>query len=290
MGQFNSIEELKNDATIRNLIKESINAIFDMQEEYHENIKEVTNVNTSATMVGDNTVTSGGGVMIGSGKNGITINQNTNLETVMKTMYFGNFLSKRKEPIVQLVSSDMMNMSSKDNSEEEMPNWYDPVYVMGMLGIPVKSAEFDFENKGIKYVVDHGEAKEQVDEANIKEYERMNEEQEEHKKHNEKYAVLREKLLGLKDKLKQLNKEYEALLNDGKGTVKGSDIGAKTNEIQIAQQNLDKDVVDLQNNELVKKAMNEIYDEYGNLTLDETGAEILNKILLNNTIYLETIN
>lgn len=255
MGGYNSIEELKNDENIRNLIKEAINSVYEMQYEYHENVKEVTKIDVGSDVIGTNEVNSGGGVMIGSGKDGIKIKQSTNLQTEMQTMYYGNFLSKNDNPIVQLVSSDMVNMTEKDNSNKEMPNFYDPVYVMTMLGFNVKFAEFDFENNRIKYEIDLGPASDQIKEQNIQEYERMNDVQNEHKEHNKKYEVKRKYLLEIKDKLKELNEEYQKLMGGGKGKIKGSDVVGLQGEISIAQQNVDKDVVDLQNNKVVKEIL-----------------------------------
>lgn len=287
MGGYSSIEDLKNDENIRNLIKESINSIYDMQNEYHKSVKEVTKINVTSDVIGSNEVNSGGGVMIGSGKDGINISQSTNLQTEMQTMYYGNFLSKNDEPIVQLVSSDLLNMTQKDNSENEMPNFYDPVYIMSLLGFNVKYAEFDFENNRIKYIVDYGEVKDQIDEQNIQEYEKMNEEQNEHKKHNEKYKVRRKYLLNIQDKLKEINKKYNNLLVGGKGTVKSSDLTVVQSEISIAQQNVDKDIMDLQNNKVVKEKQEKKYND-GNIPLDSKIEKKLNTVL-NDKIFKENV-
>ena len=40
MGGYSSIEDLKNDANIRDLIKEAINSVYEMQEQYKESVKE----------------------------------------------------------------------------------------------------------------------------------------------------------------------------------------------------------------------------------------------------------
>lgn len=288
MGGYGSIEDLKSDENIRNLIKESINSIYDMQKEYHESVKEVTKINVGSDVIGSNEVNSGGGVMIGSGKGGINISQSTNLQTEMQTMYYGNFLSNNDEPIVQLVSSDLLNMTQKDNAEKEMPNFYDPVYIMSLLGFNVKFAEFDFENDRIKYIVDYGDAKDQIDEQNIQEYEKMNEEQKAHKNHNEKYELKRKYLLEIQDKLKEANKKYNDLLtNGGKGTVKSSDLTAVQSEILIAQQNVDKDIVDLQNNKVVNKKQKEKYEDR-DIRLDPKVEEKLNTVL-NDKIFKENV-
>ena len=175
MGGYSSIEDLKNDATIRDLIKEAINSVYEMQEQYKESVKEVTKIDVDSDVIGTNDVNSGGGVMIGKGDKGITISQSTNLQTEMQTMYYGNFLSNNDEPIVQFVSLDMLDVTKKDNSESEMPNFYDPVYVMTSLGYNVSYAEFDFENNRIKYSIDYGGAKDQMNEQSIEEFEKMNE-------------------------------------------------------------------------------------------------------------------
>lgn len=164
MGAYNSIEEMRNDPSLRKLIKESINRIYDMQDEYYENVKEVKRVNVSSQVIGSNEVDSGGGVMIGKGEKGVVISQRTNLQTEIQTMYYGNFLStsgESDEPtehnsIIQLISSDMLGMTAKDNSDKEMPNFYDAMFVMKeMLGYGenVVKAEFDFDNEGVRYVV-----------------------------------------------------------------------------------------------------------------------------------------
>lgn len=288
MGGYSSIEALKSDENIRNLIKESINSIYEMQDEYHESVKEVTKIDVDSDVIGSNEVNSGGGVMIGSGKDGINISQSTNLQTEMQTMYYGNFLSKNDEPIVQLVSSDLLNMTQKDNAEKEMPNFYDPVYIMTLLGFNVKFAEFDFENNRIKYIVDYSDVKDQINEQNIQEYERMNEEQNEHKKHNEKYKVRRKYLLDLQDKLKEVNEKYNDLLvNGGKGAVKSSDLTAVQSEISIAQQNVDKGIVDLQNNKVVNEKLKEKYED-GDIPLDSKVEEKLNAVL-SNKIFKENV-
>lgn len=287
MGGYNSIEELKNDENIRNLIKESINSIYDMQNEYHENVKEVTKIDVDSDVIGTNEVNSGGGVMIGSGNDGINISQSTNLQTEMQTMYYGNFLSKNDEPIVQLVSSDLLNITQKDNSENEMPNFYDPIYIMTLLGFNVKYAEFDFENDRIKYIIDYGSAKNQIDEQTVQEYEKMNDEQNEHKNHNEKYKVKRKYLLDIQDKLNETNEKYNGLLDEGKGSVKGSDLTAIRGKISIAQQNVNKDMIDLQNNKAVKEKQEEKYGS-SNIPLDSKVKEKLN-IVLNNEIFKENV-
>lgn len=165
MGAYNSIEEMKNDPSLRKLIKESINRIYDMQDEYYENVKEVKRVNVSSQVIGSNEVDSGSGVMIGKGEKGVWISQRTNLQTEIQTMYYGNFLSRsgggsdgenNYNSIIQLISSDMLGMSVKDNSDKEMPNFYDAMYVMRVLlgyGESVVKAEFDFDNDGVRYVV-----------------------------------------------------------------------------------------------------------------------------------------
>ena len=287
MGGYSSIEDLKNDATIRDLIKEAINSVYEMQEQYKESVKEVTKIDVDSDVIGTNDVSSGGGVMIGKGDKGITISQSTNLQTEMQTMYYGNFLSNNDEPIVQFVSLDMLDVTKKDNSESEMPNFYDPVYVMTSLGYNVSYAEFDFENNRIKYSIDYGEAKDQMDEQSIEEFEKMNEIQVENKSHNEKYKVQRKHLLEVQEKLEKVKEEYNKLFEKGEGAVKGTDILSVESEISFAQQNVDKDVTDLQSNYLVKKKIKK-KTENNDIKLDPKVEEKLN-LVKENAIYKDNI-
>ena len=117
MGGYSSIEDLKNDSNIRSIIEKSINTIYEMQNNYHENIREVKYIDTSSSVIGDNTVDSGGGVIIGTGDDGVVITQTTNIQTVMQTMYYANFLSKNTEPIVSLRTSEFLNMTDKNNMD-----------------------------------------------------------------------------------------------------------------------------------------------------------------------------
>lgn len=206
MGGFNSIEELKGSEEIRNLIKESINSVYEMQEEYHKNIKEVKSVDVSSEVIGNNVVNSGNGVMIGKG-DGINISQNINLETELQTVYYANFLSRTKEPVVSMISLDMVNVDTKDNSEAEMPNYYDPEYVMNMLGFNVESAEFDFDNDRIKYKVNYGGLADTVKTDAIKAYNEANAENANNKLINEKNESKRDYYLDLEEKQKALTLE-----------------------------------------------------------------------------------
>lgn len=282
MGGYSSIEDLKSDENIRNLIKESINSIYDMQNEYHESVKEVTKIDVNSDVIGSNEVNSGGGVMIGSGKDDINISQSTNLQTEMQTMYYGNFLSKNDEPIVQLVSSDLLNITQKDNAEKEMPNFYDPVYIMTSLGFNVKFAEFDFENNRIKYIIDYGEAKDQIDEQNIQEYERMNNEQKVRKKMNEesgeeKYAyyetepITRDLINKIDEDIAQKNRlmnEHDEIDPNFKTLKnKSSDL---FNAYIFSTQDADYDMVQIQNNKAYQNNIQKLSEELNDGKYDES--------------------
>ena len=49
MGNYSSIEELKNDPALEKMIHEAIDSIFRMEEQYHEEVKEVTRKKVTAT-------------------------------------------------------------------------------------------------------------------------------------------------------------------------------------------------------------------------------------------------
>ena len=152
MGNFSSIEELKNSTEIRELIKKGISNVYEMQREYDENVSEVKTIDAKYKQIGTNNVDSGGGVVIGSGKDGIKIKQNTNIQTEAKTLYFGNYIANGSDgnPITELASAEMLEMTKKDNSDEIMPNFYDAKYILGLLGINgVKDAHFVFIDDSI---------------------------------------------------------------------------------------------------------------------------------------------
>ena len=213
MGHFNSIEELRSSPIVQELLKDSVDVVYDMQRKYKENILKVTKVDVGSSTIGSNSVSSGGGVIIGSG-GGITINQSTNLETEVKTMYFGNYLSKSDNPVIQFVSSDMCEMTKEDNSESIMPDFYDPMVVMSMLGYNVTDAKFDFDNDRILYQIDYGESLDTIIADYIKQYELAQSKNEANRKHNEDYADDREKYLQMKKDLKKVMYEYEKYVKE----------------------------------------------------------------------------
>ena len=283
MGGYASIEELKNDSNIRSIIEKSINTIYEMQNNYHENIREVKYTDVSSSVIGDNTVDSGGGVIIGTGDDGVVITQTTNIQTEMQTMYYANFLSKNTEPIVSLISSEFLNMTDKNNMDEVMPNFYDPVFIMNMIGYNVSEAYFDFDNDVIKYKIDYGEVKEQIDDSNKTEYERMNNEQKQRLEHNEKYKETYNEAQRLNDELNKLISQYKELLQSYESSIELIEL---QNKLQVAKLNLNKAYTDLSNDYIVQHTLRRMdSDKY----FDDT-CKRLWKSIKNNKIYVENID
>ena len=177
MGNFNSIEELKNSAEIRELIKKGISNVYEMQKEYDENVSEVKMIDAKYKQIGTNNVDSGGGVVIGSGNDGIKIKQNTNIQTEVKTLYFGNYIANEsnENPVTKLASAEMLEMTKKDNSDKVMPNFYDAKYVLKLLGIGsdggIEDAHFVFDGTGdggyIEYKLNENEITNEIDKQRL---------------------------------------------------------------------------------------------------------------------------
>lgn len=150
MGNYTSIEQLKADGTLRNRIKQAINAVYDIQKEYKSTTKYVTNVSVRSEVISTNKTTSGKGVMIGVSQEDaerINILQKSNAVTIVKTAHIGNYLSRVKDPIVQIITSDMMGLGEEDALETEAIDFYKPKEVLEMLGIEVDDAAYDFKSK-----------------------------------------------------------------------------------------------------------------------------------------------
>lgn len=149
MGNYTSIEELKNSPELDSLIHSAIDTIFAMEHDYHNEVKEVKRVNVSAIQSGKNEIK---GFMIAGPGTTIKLSQTAILDTVMKTSYYANMLSSTNGDVeVKLIAADMLNMTENDNCEKQMPDYSNAKSVMGMLGFDVESAEFDFEGKVVNY-------------------------------------------------------------------------------------------------------------------------------------------
>lgn len=151
MGSYNSIDDLQNDPELERMIREAIDSIFTMEDRYHEEVKEVSKQSVTSTQAASNNIK--GMIVAGPGTT-IALKQSNKLETIMKTSYYSNILSASNgKPEVKLIASDMLKITSKNNADKEMPNFYDPTYIMNSLGYDVSAAEFDFDSQVIRYKI-----------------------------------------------------------------------------------------------------------------------------------------
>lgn len=255
MGNINSMEELKNSEEIKNLVKESIKTIYSMQNEYKSKIESEVMINVKSDNIGSNNVSSGGGVMIGKGDKGINIKQIGNVQTEMQTVYYSNFLSKSgKSPIVKLICSDMLEMTDKDNFDEEMPNFYDPIYIMTMLGFNVKNAEFDFDKGVIRYEI-NDETKNNLKNDNMNDsrfndlIQEMSLDELYEKLTNGYMGKISEKVVNVKEKIRNL-----------KNNIERSTYNYASNRIVVKNATLE-DVDVIQKNESIQK----MFDDFDKL-------------------------
>lgn len=214
-GNYSSIEELKYDANLRERIKEAIQGTIKEATDYVEISKKVVKVDTKSQQVASNNINTGGHVLIGNNAKPITINQKVKAVSVVHTLHLSNYLKKQTNPLVQIVTSDLAGLSEKKASEKEMPNWYDPAYILSLLGIPTLKAEFDFDKQRIIYTPDPGkEKRDSLKEEVKKAFEERNKKQKLNKEWNDAHEVSREinqlKQEELEGYKKELKKIYES--------------------------------------------------------------------------------
>ena len=211
-GSCSDINDLKNDTKLREMIKSAIKGTIKESNESHEMIQKSKRVKNQSMQTGSNNITSGGGVVIGSADNPIQLTQKTNIKSVVNTLYVSGYLKKQKEPIVQIVSSDLVGLSEENANEKELQKWYDPKYVLEMLGFRVDKAEFDFDNERINYWLSAGEeAKEDYKNNVKKDFETKQQQQILNKQWNDSHSTNREYYKEQQKKLKRFEKELEEL-------------------------------------------------------------------------------
>ena len=160
-GNYSDINDMQNDTALRQLIKEAIKGSIIEANSYHETEQKVESANTSTHQVGVNEVNSAGHVILGSADNPMNITQKIKAESVVRTLHVANYARKQKEPIVQLVTCDLAGMTQQDAAEKELPNWYDPKYILEMLGYQIKDAQFNFDQNRIEYWLSVGDNNEE---------------------------------------------------------------------------------------------------------------------------------
>ena len=216
MGSYNSIADMKNDPELREKIKASIQGVITVAEQSQNTYKRITNENSQAKQVGMNTIDTGNRPILSKGDVATILSQRGNLKSIIKTTHIAGFLQRQKtEPLVQLISTDLMNLTEEDACEKELPNWYDAKYLMELLGYQVDIAEFDFENNCIRYRIALGnQTYEEYKESVIDKYKQALLSHEMNAKYNAEYLFERtryEKLIEERDELQARNKEiYES--------------------------------------------------------------------------------
>ena len=220
-GSYSSIEDLKNDNDLRDMIKNAIKGSIEESKEYQKTVKKVEQVSAKAQQIGSNTVNSGGHAVIGNAeKGGINITQKTNLKSVVKTLHIVNYLNAetQKNPVVQVVATDVLGLSKQDAYEKELPNWYDAKYILEMLGYRIKEARFNWNESRIEYTLDPGNDNESEGEESYynnvkKNFETKQEEHQQHIKWNQDHKLVRELYSKRKARLDELQNELDDIYN-----------------------------------------------------------------------------
>ena len=217
-GNYSDISDMTNDTELRELIKNAIKGSIDEANEYHQMESKIEKVDTKAHQVALNDVNSGGYVILGSANKPMNIKQSIKAESVVRTLHVANYISKQKEPIVQLVTCDLSGITQSDAAEKELPKWYDAKYVLEMLGYRVKDAEFDFENNRITYHLSVSDNDEEYIEQVRSAFENTQLQQRINHDWNENHAMMRAYYLSRQDELDALKARLEAIYKSDSAT------------------------------------------------------------------------
>lgn len=238
-GYYSSIEDLKYDSDLRKRIEEAIQGTIKEASDYSEISKKVVKVETKNQQFGNNSFDTGGHVLIGNNEKPITINQKVKAASVVHTLHLANYLKKQKEPIVQIITSDLAGLTEKNSSEKELPKWYDPTYILSLIGISAINAQFDFDNQRINYTVDPGKEQLEKYKENVKKaLTTRNEKQKLNKEWNDSHAVTREINQIKQEDLKQAQDELKDLYNSAASTELKANLEKSMNEKNEANRNL----------------------------------------------------
>lgn len=287
-NNISNINDLKNSSEFREFVMKAMKSVLTNESKSKSTYTKSKTINAQSLISGTNYVSSGKtGVMIGSKSNPIRITEKTNQISIVKSVNAINYIKTEKDPIVQVISSDITGLTESNITEKEIDNWYDPKYVMNSLGFDVSDAQFDFENKGIKYLVNIGEENaETIRENNIIAFEKAQEQQKANKNHNKEYSEIRSKYVSKQNELSELKSELETLMKQ----QAASDVVTLQNQCWIYKNNCSLIIQKAQTNKTyVNYAKSNFFDSNGDYKLEGDALNQLSKIK-SNTIYTTSVD
>lgn len=234
MGNYTSIEDLKNDPMLTDAIRKAINSVMTIESKYHEEVKEVKKSTVSSANIGTNILK---GMQIAGLGTQIKVSQTSKSETILKTSYYANVLSKDNgKPEVKLIVSDLLNMTEKDNTENEMPNFFDPVKLCEIIGYRATEAYFDFDKQELVYK--SGDDEEQQKRNEEQRLENLKNEKE--KRIELKMPTIEETIKALETDTATLKSIYDNLMKDIQTLNKNkNDIEFNMMKVQVEKNYID---------------------------------------------------
>ena len=153
MGIVSSIDQLQNDPYILSLIQNAISNIFTIESSYHEEVQTTELISSNVNQFAGNEFK---GWVEGLNGSKFTLTQNSKVSTIVQTAYASNLLSRNNGvPVVNLITYDMMGITTENATDSEIPNYTDAKYILQhIMQTPLtdeNTAEFDFDLQAIKY-------------------------------------------------------------------------------------------------------------------------------------------
>ena len=212
-ANYSSLDDMKADPNLRDLIKQAIQGSITESTEIATKMQKTTNVDAKSHQIASNTITTGGHALVGNAAKPISLKQTTKAKTVVQTLQLANYIKKQKSPVVQCITSDLVGLSVKDACETELPKWYDPKYILEMLGLTVLVAEFNFEKQQIDYILSPGEDAEGFKKKIKENFENTLEQHNNNLQWNDDHEMIRLYYQKRQSKLDGLNKQLDELIN-----------------------------------------------------------------------------
>ena len=238
-SQYSSVEDLKNDATLRKMIENAIKGSIEQAREYQEQVTKVTIVDSKAHQIGSNYIYTDDYPLLGSPETPITFKQTTNATSVVKTNYLFSYFNKYPDKITQAIAYDSAGLSEKSSTDTDLSNWYDPKSIIEMLGYTVDEARFNFDKYGIEYkLLVAGMTSEEYKKQVQEEYDTTESARAIKRQWNQTYQVSYEFYKDKQDQLDALNEKLTQLWKSDDLTEEET----KLTEIQNQISNLNTDV------------------------------------------------
>ena len=205
-----SIEELKSNHVVRDMIKQAVKGTITQASDYQKEVQNVEIVNTQAHQVGMNYIYTKDNPLLADPETPITFTQTVKATSVVQTNYVFAYTRRNEDnTYIQALSYDLAGISVEDAVDKELPNWYDPVYLIKLLGLTPAEAHFNFDKNGIEYKLTLGEMdieeyKKKVQQSFDSDNEKRTVKRQWNEKHTESYTYYSSKKKDLEEYTSQL--------------------------------------------------------------------------------------